>query len=134
VQDRRAQCLIVELSDIVKPGEDRRDRYRVSDIRITAAAELALMTAGRDIAGSFDEISISARPHFQDDFTEFRDEAFPGSARERRRTIHSDLSHALAKPPRTAGTPSYRLAAPAELSPAAHSGYFIYSRTLGSHG
>jgi hypothetical protein len=110
VQDRRSQRLIIELSDIVKPGEDRRDRYRVGDVRITAQAQLTLMTAGRDITCSFDELSIGARPHFQDDLAEFRDEAIPGRARKRRRTIHGDPSRS-AQPLRTAACLPARLAA-----------------------
>jgi hypothetical protein len=51
VQDRRAQHLIVDLARFVEPREDGRDRYRVANVRITAAAHLALMAPSRDITG-----------------------------------------------------------------------------------
>jgi hypothetical protein len=34
----------------------------MADVRITAPACLALMAPGRDIAGSFDQLGVGARP------------------------------------------------------------------------
>jgi hypothetical protein len=49
VQDGRAERLVIDLASIVKPGEDRRDRDRMSDVRIAAPAQLAPMAPGRDL-------------------------------------------------------------------------------------
>jgi hypothetical protein len=76
--------------DIVKPGEDPGDRHRMGNVRITAPAHLALMAPSRDIAGTSDQLGVSARPHGHDDLTEPRYEATPRRARMRRRTIHCD--------------------------------------------
>jgi hypothetical protein len=75
VQDRRAQRLIVDVTGIVEPGEDRRDRYRMGDVRIAAPAHLALMAPGRDLEGPLDQFGVSAWPRGQDDLAEFRDQA-----------------------------------------------------------
>ena len=61
MQDRRAQRLIIDPYGIAKSGENRRDRHRVGDVRITAQAQLALMAPGRDITGPLDQLSIDAR-------------------------------------------------------------------------
>ena len=62
VQDGRAERLIIDRTSIVEPGEDRRDRDRMGDVRIAAPAQLALMAPGRDLAGPLDQLSISTRP------------------------------------------------------------------------
>jgi hypothetical protein len=59
VQHRSAQCLIFDLAGLVKPGEDRRDYDRVSDIRVAAAAQLAVMPSRGDIAGTPDQLDVS---------------------------------------------------------------------------
>jgi hypothetical protein len=53
VQDRRAQGRII---DIMKPGQDPGDRYRMGDVRITAVASLALMIPGSGCGPSGAEI------------------------------------------------------------------------------
>jgi hypothetical protein len=90
VQDCCAQRLIVDFTGFVEPGEDRRDGYRMGDVRIAAPAHLALMAPGGDLAGPLDQLGVSALPRGQDDLTEFRDQATPGCARTRHRTVHRD--------------------------------------------
>jgi len=54
MQDRRADCLIVG----AEPCQDRRDRYRMGDIRVAAPASLTLMTVRRDIEGTLDRFDV----------------------------------------------------------------------------
>ena len=79
MQDRRAQRLIIDLINIVKSGEDRRDRHRVGDVGITAVAQLALMAPGRDVTGPLDQLGISARAQIQEDLAELREEDVRGA-------------------------------------------------------
>jgi hypothetical protein len=51
VQDGRAERLIIDLTSIVEPGEDRRGPDRMGDVRAAAPAQLAPMAPGRDLAG-----------------------------------------------------------------------------------
>jgi hypothetical protein len=81
VRDCRLQRLIIDFTSILKPGEDRRDRYRMRDVRIVAPAQLALMALGCDLTGPLDQLGVNARPRGQDDVAEFRDQATPGCAR-----------------------------------------------------
>jgi hypothetical protein len=83
VQDGRAWHLIIDASSIVEPGEDRRDRDRMGDVRIAAPAQLAPVAPGRDLAGPFDQLSISTWPPSY----ELRDQA---AAQRRHRTVHHD--------------------------------------------
>jgi hypothetical protein len=62
VQDSRAERLVISLASIVEPGEDRRGRDRMGDVRIAAPAQLALTAPGRDLTGPLDQLSISTRP------------------------------------------------------------------------
>lgn len=62
MQDGRAERLVIDLAGIIEPGEDRRGRDRMGDIRVAAPPQLALMAPGRDLAGPFNQLSISTRP------------------------------------------------------------------------
>jgi hypothetical protein len=90
VQDRCAQRLVIDLADVVKPGEDQCDRYRVGDVRVAAPAHLALVAPARDLAGPFDQVGVSVRPGGQDDLADLCGQVIPGGARPRHRTVHGD--------------------------------------------
>jgi len=90
VQHRRAQRLIIDLDDLLEPGEDRRDRYRMGDVRVFTVACLALMAPRRDIAGPPDQLHVGAWPGGHDDLAEIRYEPAPGRTRIHLRIVHGD--------------------------------------------
>src|SRR5207249_2773650 len=57
-----AYHLIVDLAGLIEPGQDRRDRYRMGDVRVTAMAHLTLMAPGRDFTGPPNQLHVGARP------------------------------------------------------------------------
>jgi hypothetical protein len=57
VQYSSAQHLVVG----AEPGENRRNLYRVGDVRVATPADLALMTARRDIVGSSEQLDVGTR-------------------------------------------------------------------------
>jgi hypothetical protein len=79
VEHRRAQHLIVDIPGLLKPGEYRRDRHRMGDVRVTAEARLALMAPRRDIARMPDQLDVGAWPKRQDYLAEFLDQVAPRS-------------------------------------------------------
>lgn len=81
VQDGRAQGRVVDNVGILKPGQDPGDRYRMSDIRITAVAFPAVVAPGSDGAGSFDQFRVSTRSCGLDDLARLRDQTTSGCTR-----------------------------------------------------
>jgi hypothetical protein len=70
MQYRRNQHLVVRDTE---PGENRRDRDRMGDIRVTAVPFLTLMALRRDILGTSDQVDVGVRLDSQEGRAEFRD-------------------------------------------------------------
>jgi hypothetical protein len=77
--EQRGHLGLTQPPGLLKPGEYRRDRHRMGDVRMTAEAPLALMAPCRYIARMPEQLDIGAWPKCQDYLAEFLDQMAPGS-------------------------------------------------------